>query len=471
MTTSLPRLGTRANAEPIASPTGDLPPIADFSSVVVGNTVTFTDQSVDLDGTIVSYQWDFGDAAVKPVASFTVSGAGLMRQFLDQSTDAAPGFVNAWLWAFGDGATSIEQDPSHTYAAGGNYTVSLTVTDNDGNASSTPYTQVVSVSAGGLGVPFIVFEGWGLTSPKQHTESLSGSVHAEQPENIVARLRAARLLGQKFELMLCSGTHTLYMTNGQFDRSKWSARLQRFNTPAIRTEMEIARAAGVVLGLNIMDEPQSRSWRVPAGPSGITRAVLNSMAAEVKSIFGSLMPVGCHVTSNYRPSDGPYTSLDYIGTQFIQGWEDFGDQIDDGYPGTVQGWRDWAIQNAFDDGKKVLLSLNILNGGAAFDELTCAEPPTGGISPSSPGKIVDGVLIGRRCSCGTIATGPYPGGQVAYYLTELLKPCSSGTAAGTRAVGLQMWQWNLEYMQKAANKAAFATVAAAAALLAQESWR
>lgn len=38
----------------------------------------------------------------------------------------------SWLWEFGDGTTSTERTPSHTYTAQGNYTVTLTVTTQAG---------------------------------------------------------------------------------------------------------------------------------------------------------------------------------------------------------------------------------------------------------------------------------------------------------------------------------------------------
>jgi PKD repeat protein len=66
-----------------------------------------------------------------PVADFTSSCSGLTCNFTDHSSDA-DGTVSAWSWAFGDGATSTAQNPSRTYASAGNYTVSLTVTDDDG---------------------------------------------------------------------------------------------------------------------------------------------------------------------------------------------------------------------------------------------------------------------------------------------------------------------------------------------------
>jgi PKD repeat protein len=50
------------------------------------------------------------------------------------SADTIAGFT--YNWSFGDGATSTLQSPAHAYAANGNYTVSLTVTDKDGGAAT-----------------------------------------------------------------------------------------------------------------------------------------------------------------------------------------------------------------------------------------------------------------------------------------------------------------------------------------------
>lgn len=49
-------------------------------------------------------------------------------QFTDQSVDVP----QSWFWEFGDGNTSEEQNPSHTYEEPGTYTVSLTVTNTLG---------------------------------------------------------------------------------------------------------------------------------------------------------------------------------------------------------------------------------------------------------------------------------------------------------------------------------------------------
>jgi hypothetical protein len=73
-----------------------------------------------------------------PTASFTsapVSGHTI------QFSDTSSGSPTSWSWDFGDGGTSNQQNPSHAYAAAGNYSVKLTVTNAGGSS------QVVKVIA------------------------------------------------------------------------------------------------------------------------------------------------------------------------------------------------------------------------------------------------------------------------------------------------------------------------------------
>ena len=90
--------GLQAEAESfvyvIQNEVSNTPPVADFKYGTRRTNVTFTDQSTDNDGTIVS-----------------------------------------WLWNFGDGKTSIEKNPRHSYSSYGTYVITLTVTD-DGEAKN-----------------------------------------------------------------------------------------------------------------------------------------------------------------------------------------------------------------------------------------------------------------------------------------------------------------------------------------------
>lgn len=46
-----------------------------------------------------------------------------------QFTDISSGGPTTWLWSFGDGATSMTQNPTHSYSAAGTYDVTLSVSD------------------------------------------------------------------------------------------------------------------------------------------------------------------------------------------------------------------------------------------------------------------------------------------------------------------------------------------------------
>lgn len=63
-------------------------------------------------------------------ASFGHSATGNTLNFTDWSTGSSA--ITSWSWAFGDGNTSTQQNPSHTYAAAGTYAVTLTITTAQG---------------------------------------------------------------------------------------------------------------------------------------------------------------------------------------------------------------------------------------------------------------------------------------------------------------------------------------------------
>lgn len=98
-----------------------------------------------------------------PAADFGVSTSDLDADFTDMSTDS-DGSVVAWSWNFGDGNSSTQENPSHTYALAGNYTVSLSVTDDEGATDST--SQTISVTAPSTGWQELVYDdfegGWGI---------------------------------------------------------------------------------------------------------------------------------------------------------------------------------------------------------------------------------------------------------------------------------------------------------------------
>jgi len=79
-----------------------------------------------------------------PVAGFTSSCVALACSFTSTSSDP-DGTIAGYSWTFGDGGTSTEQNPLHIYAAAGTYTVTLTVTDDQGATNSTSQSVTVKL--------------------------------------------------------------------------------------------------------------------------------------------------------------------------------------------------------------------------------------------------------------------------------------------------------------------------------------
>jgi PKD repeat protein len=92
---------------------------ADGKFVAVGNY-----------GTVVT-------CGILPVAKFHASIVSGAVPFTVNFTDDSTGSVDAWAWDFGDGHTSTDQNPSHTYTIPGVYTVTLTVTGSEGFSQET----------------------------------------------------------------------------------------------------------------------------------------------------------------------------------------------------------------------------------------------------------------------------------------------------------------------------------------------
>jgi PKD repeat protein len=80
-----------------------------------------------------------------PVANFTASSTSIAVGGSVNFTDTSSNTPTSWSWDFGDGTTSTQQNPSHTYNTVGIYTVSLTATNAAGNDTNTK-TNYISVT-------------------------------------------------------------------------------------------------------------------------------------------------------------------------------------------------------------------------------------------------------------------------------------------------------------------------------------
>src|ERR1700722_18953615 len=74
--------------------------------------------------------------------------APLAVQFTDQTAPA----LTQWAWNFGDRGSSTVQNPSHTYAVAGSYTVKLTGTNTSGCTGTTTMTNLVQITGPTLSI-------------------------------------------------------------------------------------------------------------------------------------------------------------------------------------------------------------------------------------------------------------------------------------------------------------------------------
>jgi PKD repeat protein len=82
-------------------------------------------------------------------AKFTSTPVSGQVPLTVQFTDTSTGSPVAWAWTFGDGGTSTEQNPSHSYNAEGSYTVSLTVTNASNDQNAVTKANLITVAGSG----------------------------------------------------------------------------------------------------------------------------------------------------------------------------------------------------------------------------------------------------------------------------------------------------------------------------------
>lgn len=98
---------------------------------------------------VLHLEWESATIPLQPVESFCHGTGTLLNAEFDatplngtrplnvQFTDHSTGTITSWLWDFGDGSSSVLQNPAHIYTNSGQYTVSLYVTDDTSSDTET----------------------------------------------------------------------------------------------------------------------------------------------------------------------------------------------------------------------------------------------------------------------------------------------------------------------------------------------
>jgi hypothetical protein len=331
-------------------------------------------------------------------------------------------------------------------ASGGLYTAGQTtgsfrvIATSSGLADTAAVSIVASPTSTtptGTGIPFGPSSLWtGYTTTQTiGTTSFTSGVDGINADGIVRRIDAARAKGIHLLVNMTGGSHDNYLTNGVFDRAKWNAKMETYNTSTIRQAVAAAVADGTIIGNSVMDEPHvygqgdGNTW----GPQGtMTKARVDSMCVYAKRIFPTL-PVGVtHGHDAFEPTKS-YRVCEFIIDQYS--WR----------KGSVTEFRDAGLALARRDGMSIVFSLNIINGGiqAARDGLwNCSLTTTGGRGTYDP-------------NCRMTPQ------QVRDW----------GITLGSAGCALNMWRYDSEFMSKAENQRAFSDVAQRLATLPRKACR
>jgi len=118
--------------------------------LVISSTKTLRYFAKDLAGNseAVKSQTYIISPLVAPTADFsaatTIGNAPFQVVFSDLSTGAP----TSWLWNFGDGLTSTQQNPVHSYLTPGTFTVSLTATNAGGSGLTSKSNYITAIASG-----------------------------------------------------------------------------------------------------------------------------------------------------------------------------------------------------------------------------------------------------------------------------------------------------------------------------------
>ena len=167
-------------------------------------------------GSNTSTQTSYITVNAAPDVSFTSTTNGLSATFNNTTTNA-----DSYAWDFGDGNTSTDQNPVHTYTVGGNYQVTLTATNacgfvmitqpvSFGVAPSVAFTSDVTTGCAPLTVNFNDLSSGNPTA--WNWTFNGGSVNSSTDQNPTVTYTTAGVYGVTLEASNSIGSNSMTQT-------------------------------------------------------------------------------------------------------------------------------------------------------------------------------------------------------------------------------------------------------------------
>jgi PKD repeat protein len=179
-------------------------------------------------------------AGAPPVADFSATPVRGAPPLSVGFTDASGGAPTSWLWDFGDGATSTDENPTHIYSDPGLYDVTLTVA-NAAGSNSLRRSRLISVSSLYNGLT----SAWNfngdaadevgpdtfslVNSPTFSTGLIGQSVGFARASNqyLTVADDASQALGEQFSLSIWFRLSSTHFLSRQALLSKWDVALSQ----------------------------------------------------------------------------------------------------------------------------------------------------------------------------------------------------------------------------------------------------
>ena len=329
--------------------TNDTAPVAGFNVATNQLTATFTDTSTDAEGnnTIQRRIWNFGDGVsssmtspvhtyaqsgtytvtltvtdapglsntftrqvtvsnnAPPVANFTSTASNLTANFTDTSTDS-DGTIASRSWNFGDSTTSTLANPSHTYAAAGTYTVTLTVTDNGGATNSVSKSVTVTAAANVPPTANFTFTTSNLTANFTDSSTDSDGTIASRSWNFGDSTTST--VANPSKTYTAAGTYTVTLTvTDNAGATNSVSKSVVVTAPASNTLSNGVAVTGIALAANT-----SQTWTmtVPAGATNLKFVTAGGTGdADLYVRFGSAPTTSTNDCSSAGPTTAETCSI------------------------------------------------------------------------------------------------------------------------------------------------------------------
>ena len=410
-------LGTRLRLR-VAADYALLPPTIPFNSCSTPVYSQDEDYSVTLSANVSP-----------PVAAFTTNGA-LTCSGCVQFTDASQNLPTAWLWTFGDGGTSTQQNPNYCYTTAGTYSATLRATNAAGAttsaATSITYNPVVPVAASCTPTTTNFFANYGITRLRLGTIDNPSADGSAGYQDFTCPQRTNLTVGTANQLTVTTGGTNAHAIRVFLDLNNDGA----FSTTERLYENLNAPSPGVtanitIPGTAVLNQPlrlRVIADAVGSNPAPCTNQVSGQAEDYTVIVRPNTAPPVAAFSSNYVPGGcvNPIQFTD-LSTNAPTSWLwNFGD-------GTTSPSQNPSHQYAASGTYTVTLTATNANGPSTSPASTvtiqvpclvyCASNGFGGMGPGGPQPSpfwITSVSVSNAQPAYTNASGNAPGGYFNY---------------------------------------------------------